>query len=358
MARLPFRSSLSQMPRFPLTTEAVTTLLSASEFRLCLLKEIASAQQRIYLTALYLQDDEAGHEILHALQQAKDCKPELDIRVMVDWHRAQRGLIGAGKQEGNAAWYRSAAQSSQHPVPVYGVPVQTRELFGVLHLKGFVIDDVVLYSGASLNNVYLHKFDKYRHDRYHRLHCAALADCMVNFAQQHILQSSAVHRLDQPGHPATRELRREIREFRRDLRQSTYDLTAASGPLQGLAVTPIIGTGRNNPLNACILDLLSRAHDKVIICTPYFNFPPAVTKEINRLIFRGVTVEVIIGDKTANDFFIPPDESFKVIAPCPTCTKSICGVLPRSTVRHWPASSYDCIYGKKRVTASTSKAFG
>ena len=40
------------------------------------------------------------------------------------------------------------------------MPVQTRELFGVLHLKGFVIDDCVIYSGASLNNVYLHKFDK------------------------------------------------------------------------------------------------------------------------------------------------------------------------------------------------------
>ncbi|EGH26969.1 phosphatidylserine synthase, partial [Pseudomonas amygdali pv. mori str. 301020] len=28
-------------------------------------------------------------------------------------------------------------------VPIYGVPVQTRELFGVLHLKGSVIDDCV-----------------------------------------------------------------------------------------------------------------------------------------------------------------------------------------------------------------------
>jgi CDP-diacylglycerol--serine O-phosphatidyltransferase len=86
----------------------------------------------------------------------------LEIAVVVDWLRAQRGLIGAGKQPGNSAWYQEMTRTHVSEVPVYGVPVQTRELFGVLHLKGFVIDDCVIYSGASLNNVYLHKFDKYR----------------------------------------------------------------------------------------------------------------------------------------------------------------------------------------------------
>lgn len=80
-------------------------------------------------------------------------------------------------------------------VPVYGVPVQTRELFGVLHLKGFVIDDCVIYSGASLNNVYLHKFDKYRFDRYHLLHNRELADSMQHLVQHGLVASRAVHRL-------------------------------------------------------------------------------------------------------------------------------------------------------------------
>jgi CDP-diacylglycerol--serine O-phosphatidyltransferase len=52
-------------------------------------------------------------------------------------------------------------------VPIYGVPVQSREWMGVMHLKGFVIDDALLYSGASINDVYLHRFDRYRLDRYH-----------------------------------------------------------------------------------------------------------------------------------------------------------------------------------------------
>ncbi|SPX41721.1 phosphatidylserine synthase [Haemophilus influenzae] len=45
----------------------------------------------------------------------------------------------------------------------FGVPINTREVFGVLHVKGFVFDDTVLYSGASINNVYLHQFEKYRY---------------------------------------------------------------------------------------------------------------------------------------------------------------------------------------------------
>ncbi|MCZ7024302.1 CDP-diacylglycerol--serine O-phosphatidyltransferase, partial [Salmonella enterica subsp. enterica] len=80
-------------------------------------------------------------------------------------------------------------------VPVYGVPVQTRELFGVLHLKGFVIDDSVLYSGVSLNNVYLHKFDKYRFDRYHLIHSKSLADSMQHLVEHGLVASKAVHRL-------------------------------------------------------------------------------------------------------------------------------------------------------------------
>jgi CDP-diacylglycerol--serine O-phosphatidyltransferase len=32
------------------------------------------------------------------------------------------------------------------------VPVNTREALGVLHFKGFIIDDCVLHSGASIND--------------------------------------------------------------------------------------------------------------------------------------------------------------------------------------------------------------
>jgi CDP-diacylglycerol--serine O-phosphatidyltransferase len=102
-------------------------------------------------------------------------------------------------------------------VPVYGIPVQTSELFGVLHLKGFVIDDVVIYSGASINNV--HKQDKYRHDRYLLIQNSVLATTMVDFIRQHLLLASAVHRLDKAEIPATRSIRNDIRRFREQLKK-------------------------------------------------------------------------------------------------------------------------------------------
>lgn len=69
-------------------------------------------------------------------------------------------------------------------IPVYGVPINTREALGVLHFKGFIIDDSVLYSGASLNDVYLHQHDKYRYDRYQLIRNAQMADIMFDWVTQ------------------------------------------------------------------------------------------------------------------------------------------------------------------------------
>ena len=51
-----------------------------------------------HLIALYLQvDDEAGRGDPPPSMPPRQ-RPELDIKVFVDFHRAQRGLIGKGKQ--------------------------------------------------------------------------------------------------------------------------------------------------------------------------------------------------------------------------------------------------------------------
>lgn len=320
------RLSTDQLPAIPLQADAVRTLLGAAEYRVELLKQIASAKHRIYLCSLYVQNDEAGAEVMEALYTAKAARPSLDIAVLVDWHRAQRGLIGerrqAGQQTGNAAWYQKLSRVHAEGVPVYGIPVQTSELFGVLHLKGFVIDDVVIYSGASINNVYLHKQEKYRHDRYLLIQNSVLATTMVDFIRQHLLLASAVHRLDKAEIPATRSIRNDIRRFREQLKKARYQFNekfvgqySETPPV--LSVTPLVGVGKNNPLNKAICQLLAASKTQIIICTPYFNFPRAVTREVNRALKRGVSVDIIVGDKVANDFFIPPEQPFKVISALP-----------------------------------------
>ncbi|RAU41596.1 MULTISPECIES: CDP-diacylglycerol--serine O-phosphatidyltransferase [unclassified Pseudomonas] len=316
--RAPFRrSTLAALRGFEAPSAAITLLPSAADYRRMLLEKIASATRRICIVALYLQQDEAGQEILDALYAAKTARPELEVVVLVDWFRAQRGLIGAGKQAGNAAWYQAQNLEHDQEVPIYGVPVQTRELFGVLHLKGSVIDDCVIYTGASINNVYLHKLGKYRLDRYQLLENKALADAFLRLVHQEILPSEAVHRLDLPSPPSSRSLRGEIRQFRQRLKRASYDVSEGIRENGELRLIPLLGIGNKNALSKVICELIAQTRHHLTLCTPYFNMPLAVKREINRALKRGVTIDIIIGDKTANDFFIPPQEPFKVISALP-----------------------------------------
>ncbi|MEZ8030491.1 CDP-diacylglycerol--serine O-phosphatidyltransferase [Enterovibrio norvegicus] len=309
---------IDQLPRIAHRPDQLETLLDAASFRERLLHEIAQAKHRIYLVALYLQDDEAGRSILDALYEAKQKNPVLDIKVLVDWHRAQRGLIGADKSDGNAALYRHYAENYTHKIDVLGVPVRNREVFGVLHLKGFVIDDNVIYSGASLNDVYLAQHDRYRYDRYHVIKNKALADCMANFIGNTLVASDAVNCLAQPNRPETKVLKSAIRDLRARLQSASYSFISQHINEEQVGLTPMVGLGkRKNYLNTQICTLIASAHEELIICTPYFNPPRSVMREIRRALSRGVVVTIIIGDKTANDFYIPPSEPFKTISGLP-----------------------------------------
>ncbi|MDD1796376.1 CDP-diacylglycerol--serine O-phosphatidyltransferase [Enterovibrio makurazakiensis] len=309
---------IDQLPKIAHRPDQLETLLDAASFRERLLHEIAQAKSRIYLVALYLQDDEAGRSILDALYEAKQKNPRLDVKVLVDWHRAQRGLIGAEKSDGNAGLYREYSEKYAHKVDILGVPVRNREVFGVLHLKGFIIDETVIYSGASLNDVYLAQHDRYRYDRYHVIHSKALADSMANFISNTLVASDAVNCLSQPSRPETKALKPAIRSLRARLQSASYTFISQHINEDQVGLTPMVGLGkRKNFLNTQICRLIASAHEDLTICTPYFNPPRSVMREIRRALRRGVNITIIVGDKTANDFYIPPEEPFKTISGLP-----------------------------------------
>jgi CDP-diacylglycerol---serine O-phosphatidyltransferase len=308
---------LAQLPKLSQSVSDVTTLYSPAEFRETLLTKIAAAEKRICIAALYLENDDGGRGIMQALYAARQASPELDISILVDWHRAQRGRIGAARGLTNADWYCEMA--AQHPdiaIPVYGIPVNTREALGVLHLKGFIIDDTLLYSGASLNDVYLHQHDKYRYDRYQLIRNPQLADTMYAWICENLKQSDAVNRLDQTERPSSPEIKNETRQFRQDLRSFNYQF-AGNTDNESLAVTPLVGLGKRSLLNKTIFHLMPCAERKLTLCTPYFNLPAILVRNLIHLLRQGKEVEIIVGDKTANDFYIPPDQPFKIIGALP-----------------------------------------
>ncbi|OOF78129.1 phosphatidylserine synthase [Rodentibacter caecimuris] len=324
--------NLTNLPFLPLEKTQVEFLFSPTEFKTQIIELIRNAQKRIYVTALYWQKDEAGQEILDEIYRIKQEQPDLDIKILVDWHRGQRNLLGAEKSATNADWYveqRQTYQLSEDPNIFFGVPINTREVFGVLHIKGFIFDDTVLYSGASINNVYLQQDGKYRYDRYQKITNAELADSMVNFINDYLLDMSAIHPLDIANRPRTKEIRSAIRAYRKNLaNHAEYSLESAVGFSDVLSVSPLFGLGASgNELNQIIEDLFSQVQENLVVCTPYFNFPRTLQNKITTLLETGKKIEIIVGDKVANDFYIPPEQPFKMAGALP--------YLYESNLRHF-----------------------
>lgn len=312
------KNLIASLPTIAIDSDKFTTLYQTSAFQQTLIELIEQAKKRIYLVALYLEDDEAGQMLMTALYQAKAKNPLLDIQICVDWHRAQRGLIGAAATKTNADMYARYANQNEHHIPVHGIPVRGREVLGVLHLKGMIIDDTVVYSGASINNVYLGFKDKYRFDRYHVIESPKLANTMTQFITTNLINQPAVFDLAKPLRPKTKEIRHLIRQLRLHLTHASYQFISEHINDKQLALTPIVGVGKkNNLLNQAIVKLIANAQAEIIICTPYFNFPRAIANEVKKALKRGIKVSIIVGDKTANDFYISPEAPFKTIGGLP-----------------------------------------
>lgn len=311
-------SFLNNLEKIPLSADSVSCLFSTKSFKNELLKQISQAESRICLAALYIEADEAGHEILMALYQAKQKTPELDILICIDFHRAQRGLIGADKSSGNnATWYREVEDAQKLGIKIVGIPVKRKELFGVQHIKGFIFDDLVLYSGASLNNIYLHFKDKYRYDRYWLIQNKELANSMVYFLEIDLAESESVISLNSLDIPKISSLKIEQKQLVKQLRLATYKFKGRK-VTDELSVVPLCGLGaRRNKLNRSIHNVLQSTKQELVLFTPYFNLPRSIARDINRLLKEGVNIRIVVGDKTASDFYIPKDKPFKTIGALP-----------------------------------------
>ena len=312
------QTRLQQLPVIPVKASAYEVLERPERFHARLLTLIREAKERIMLTVLYLQDDEAGREILNALYEAKAKNPLLHIMVYVDYHRAQRGLIGQDKSAGNAGLYYSMAEARQPAPAIYGKKKKKREIFGVMHLKGCVFDNTVLYSGASVNNVYLGVGGRYRLDRYHEIHSRELADTFCRYVNDAFHINLAVQDFSQGQVRPIRDIRDAQKTLRRHLTLQQYTFRGARLKSDEVGITPVVGLGkRGNPLNRDILWMITGAAEELFICTPYFNPPKVLLGALNDTLARGVHVTLVVGDKVANDFYIPETEKFSAVGAVP-----------------------------------------
>ncbi|MGB1262986.1 MAG: CDP-diacylglycerol--serine O-phosphatidyltransferase [Cognaticolwellia sp.] len=291
----------------------ITIASSAADFKHMLLAEIAQAKSRIYISALYVQDDDAGREVLTALYQAKKKTPSLDICLFVDFHRAQRGLIGDKESGGNRDLYLALEGQYQVSINIYGVPVKRKELLGVLHLKGMVIDNVLLYTGASINDIYLQQSGRYRLDRYYRLASQALADNFCEYLQRCFMRSKLAPLLNQGQLPDAKVIKRNIIRLTKLLKTSKYRPFGQRSSAD-IQAAMFVGCGRRgNQLNRVIRDLVRSSRESLVIFTPYFNLPKPLLRDLDAALKRGVKVSLTVGDKKANDFYNADEETFSTV---------------------------------------------
>lgn len=309
---------LQTLPKIAMNTDHVRIHHDPQAFKQALLTHIRQAKRRIYITALYIEQDNAGEGVLDALYQAKQDDPALDIQVFVDFHRGQRLRIGEAQGRTNQMFYYQHAQKYKHPIGLHGVAIKSREMFGVLHLKGFVIDDVILYSGASINDVYMGEGERYRLDRYQEFHHQHLADAFVSWLQTYFIGSPSVHDFVQESIPNVKQFRRKLKKATQHIKKSAYSFEPTEPENTQIAVTPLMGLGlRKNALNKVILQLMAGAQKHLCLYTPYFNLPRVFATQVKRLLQNQTTVTIVVGDKTANDFYIPPSEPFSVVGAVP-----------------------------------------
>jgi CDP-diacylglycerol--serine O-phosphatidyltransferase len=190
------------------------------EYKQQLLLLIKNARQRIFITALYLQDDDAGKEVLSALYQAKANFPELVVNIFVDFNRGQRGLIGEEASLGNRELYLKLADTYPQTINIYGVAVKRKEVFGVLHLKGMVFDNQVFYTGASINDIYLHQADRYRLDRYCTINSAPLADSFCCYLTDTFIESGLAPQLNLADLPDALQQKKNLALLKQKLKTS------------------------------------------------------------------------------------------------------------------------------------------
>lgn len=308
-----YNKYIKKLPKLKQIKNDIIIIYKTKYFYETIIKKIYEAKKYIYITALYIEQDDAGKKILNSLYKAKSINKKLDIKIIVDLHRANRGKIGEKTKLTNAEWYKKISKKNKNiNIEIFGIPVNTREIFGVFHFKGFLFDNLFIYSGASISNSYLQQKKIYRYDRYHLFKNKELVKIIKNFIDKNLLSSNIIQRLDKKSNFQQKKIKKKIKIFRNKLKNSYFKFKNNVNNTK-LSITPLIGLGKKNLLNQTIINLMNITKKKITICTPYFNFPKILIYTINKLLKNGKKIEIIVGDKTSSDFYKSPEKPFKII---------------------------------------------
>ncbi|OWZ06060.1 Phosphatidylglycerolphosphate synthase, partial [Phytophthora megakarya] len=173
---------------FPLRSSDVALLASPTDFYQQLLRNIQRAEHRVSISSLYLGTGQLERALVDALAARLRDKPKLQVQIVLDYSRGQRGGVSASSVTMLAPLLKEFPDNVElflFRVPQLSglkakLPPPFNETLGVSHAKVYLVDETLVLSGANLSADYFTN----RQDRYVQLtDCGALAQFYHQFVE-------------------------------------------------------------------------------------------------------------------------------------------------------------------------------
>ena len=252
----------------------ISTLPDGLEMLNYIKNGVENASKRVVISLLYIENDDVGRDFVQHIFQVKKQNPNLSIEVHLDNARARRGRTDCPQDHGIFPVVQEISQ--QMGIPSEGIFHFVRskgsEAARVAHMKGIVIDDEVLYSGASISEKYCGNGPDSRLDTYAFLRGSkALASFLVD----------------------------QIRNGSSANIQQCMHTNLGKMTISG-------GEGQGSGTNQYIAEVIRAAEKQIFLATPYFNPTKQLQQMLRQAMEKGVCVWVLTGEKHTNDWWTDP----------------------------------------------------
>ena len=293
-----------RLAEFPVHCDNIKILDSPTEFRNEISNLILGSRSEISIACLYVGDE----SIITELKQQMQRKPDLKVRLMVDYFRGTRpkstfGLvqrIEPSKERFKTSFYRSPLISKLQELIV---PLRFIEAFSLLHTKIYVFDETVILTGANL----AHDYFTSRQDRYMVVKDARFAQCIKSIFN--VLDASAFELkegvLVEPKGYRTKEW---IESQRLQLTKILNNSIMKDQAKDCEILVPFIQSkmldihNESRILRGLIQKAISRGYD-VDIATAYFNIPLSIQKYLAQIGKSKSKLEIMVSSPSANSFY-------------------------------------------------------
>ncbi|KAG7394382.1 CDP-diacylglycerol--glycerol-3-phosphate 3-phosphatidyltransferase [Phytophthora boehmeriae] len=313
-----FRSLARHSRLFPLRSNDVALLATPTDFYRQLLANIQQAETRVSISSLYLGTGELERQLVQALAARLRERPELQVQIVLDYSRGQRG----GATNSSVTMLAPLLEEFPGNVELFlfrvpqlsglkaKLPPPFNETLGVSHAKVYLVDENLVLSGANLSEDYFTN----RQDRYVQLtDCGALAsfyhqfvELVTGFSYCVKLDKKKVYVLESPAlahdsDDAKEAMKRKLEDLVDPAKHVHADETDAltdAWAFPTLQFTPITLDHDERLLSMFVKDLPRGS--QLQIASGYLNFPPFLSTLLEDC---GAGLDVVSAAPRANGFY-------------------------------------------------------